>query len=234
MKNDKPLAVFGIITDVQYADHPDKVSNGTMRYYRSSLKHINRAVNSWKSEDLTSFKLILQLGDLIDGKCQRYSYAALNKVLKEFELMSDCQLLHIWGNHEMYNFSRFRLTKTPLNTARILNQFKNGGNYFTYDASDKIKLICLDYYELVHSTLFNKSDKKKGYGRMYKEVESLLKDKGQDPDKEEINEKRIKFSGGIVILSLYNFLFFFFNLEDLILRSEFNSNWMVGKSVGKL
>ncbi len=193
-----PLAVFGLVTDVQYANYPNKNSNGKMRYYRDSLNHINKAIKSWQAEN-TSLKLILQLGDLIDGKCQKQPYAAMAKVLQEFEKMSNSKVLHVWGNHEMYNFSRYKLKKTPLNTAKFLNQSESDGNYFTFDVTDKIVLICLDYYEIVHSTLFNRYGKKTD--TELEEVNKLLQAADKDPVKEMHNKKRILFSGGIDWLS---------------------------------
>ncbi|XP_059142716.1 manganese-dependent ADP-ribose/CDP-alcohol diphosphatase-like [Physella acuta] len=64
---DKSQLTFGIIADIQYADHNDgpDFSNTKTRYYRSSLKLARNAIEKWKSmEDPVAF--VIQLGDLID------------------------------------------------------------------------------------------------------------------------------------------------------------------------
>lgn len=144
--HEKPLATFGLLSDVQYADADDTV-RGTfkcMRYYRNSLNLVKEAVRNWQTYSKTTgnqFKFILQLGDLIDGKCKKIndSHRSMNLILDELnELFKDessvdashdsasdkqsPRVLNIWGNHEFYNFSRQELLKSPLNTARLLNQ----------------------------------------------------------------------------------------------------------------
>lgn len=65
MENDsgKPLVKFGIITDIQYADLPDRPAwydPSKTRYYRSSLDHVKQAFDYWTSSDSCLFAL--QLG----------------------------------------------------------------------------------------------------------------------------------------------------------------------------
>lgn len=58
-----PLVKFGIITDIQYADLPDRPAwyDATKtRYYRSSLDHVKQAFDYWTSSDSCLFAL--QLG----------------------------------------------------------------------------------------------------------------------------------------------------------------------------
>jgi len=70
----------------------------------------------------------------------------MTKVLNIFNK----NVLHVWGNHEMYNFKRSELIDTPLNTARVLNYERRGvnSNYYMYEVSASLSLICLDLYEL--------------------------------------------------------------------------------------
>ena len=66
MGDNRPLAVFGLLADIQYADHMTKISAGKMRYYRESLSHIQKAISLWKSHEAEcgmNLKFILQLGD---------------------------------------------------------------------------------------------------------------------------------------------------------------------------
>jgi hypothetical protein len=176
-----PMVAFGLLTDVQYADTDDFITiYGSHRFYRNSLNQVRKAVDSWRAYELqtnTKLSFILQLGDLIDGKAKSNPHQAIGHVLGELERQfSDSKqnsnrLLHIWGNHEMYNFKREILVNTPLFTRRSLNQTDNHSdraNYYTYDISPRLVLICLDYYEL--SVIGNEAD-----SQHYIEAMDLLK-----------------------------------------------------------
>jgi manganese-dependent ADP-ribose/CDP-alcohol diphosphatase len=170
--NEKPVVVFGLFTDVQYADIDDASihENKCYRYYRSSLKLVKNAVDYWKKyEDKTNtqIKFIIQLGDLIDGKCKNIndSHASLQRVIKVMQKLfsnshektdltaisndTEVKLFHIWGNHEFYNFTRNEIIDMPLNTARELKQNTNSpnANYYFYDLTSNLRLVCLDFYE---------------------------------------------------------------------------------------
>ncbi len=104
---------------------------------------------------------------MIDAKSRHIddSIPAMNRVLCELNRIFDndtaysgykqfCEadsypkLLHIWGNHEFYNFSRDELVLTELNTAKHLNpSVHSKANYYTFRVNDKLKLICLDFYD---------------------------------------------------------------------------------------
>jgi Predicted phosphohydrolases len=64
----KPLLKIGVIADIQYAPIPDGHSyNGKPRYYRHSLVAARHAAHHFKKEKVD---LVVNLGDIIDGKCQ--------------------------------------------------------------------------------------------------------------------------------------------------------------------
>ncbi|XP_031179878.1 manganese-dependent ADP-ribose/CDP-alcohol diphosphatase isoform X1 [Sander lucioperca] len=114
-----PLFTFGVIADIQYADIDDgyNFTRTRRRYYRSSLKLLRNARESW-SETAVKPEFILQLGDIIDGfnKGQGASDRALHTVLREFS-SGPAELHHVWGNHEFYNFSRSSLLRSQLNSS---------------------------------------------------------------------------------------------------------------------
>ncbi|XP_028424442.1 manganese-dependent ADP-ribose/CDP-alcohol diphosphatase isoform X1 [Perca flavescens] len=114
-----PLFTFGVIADIQYADIDDgyNFTRTRRRYYRSSLKLLRNAWESW-SESAVKPEFILQLGDIIDGfnKSQDASDRALHTVLREFT-SGPAELHHVWGNHEFYNFSRSALLRSQLNSS---------------------------------------------------------------------------------------------------------------------
>ena len=160
---DELIAVFGLITDIQYARCENGISydKKRIRYYENSVNLVRNAVQAWKKEEKelnTRFKFIIQLGDIIDGKAKQNneSIESMNLVLNELKkLFSDdeinkqnLKLLHIWGNHEMYNFKRKELINLELNTAKILQpDYIDDANYYTYDVTDNLRLICLDLYQ---------------------------------------------------------------------------------------
>jgi manganese-dependent ADP-ribose/CDP-alcohol diphosphatase len=160
LKHD-PLIAFGILADVQYADVDDCLVYGRMRYYRSSLDLFKNAIDDLKRNP--NVKFILQLGDLVDGvrgaenkpddqvKCLDVALGVLDE--------STLPTLHLWGNHEVYAFGRDFLAKSALNTCRRLKQ-KNAAaatatandsdllNYYFYDVTDNLRIVCLDVYEI--------------------------------------------------------------------------------------
>lgn len=59
----EPLVKFGVITDIQYADLPNRPAwydASKTRYYRASLDHVKQAFDTWTSTDSCLFAL--QLG----------------------------------------------------------------------------------------------------------------------------------------------------------------------------
>ena len=151
------ISTFGLLADVQYADHDDHTVFGKQRYYRNSLNLVREAMAHWKRANV---KFVVQLGDLIDGKCKlnHDSAPSLRRTLDQFDQLSKddksdsntngVRLLHVWGNHEFYNFKRSDLVKSELNTAHTLAQnLDTNCNYYSYEATDFLKVICLDFYE---------------------------------------------------------------------------------------
>lgn len=143
----KLICEFGIITDSQYADIDDCQVYGRTRYYRSSLNQVKKAISDW-SKKKSHFKFVLQLGDIIEGfrgnKLNRVLH--LNEILNEFSKLNK-PVYHCWGNHEMYAFKLDYLAQSELNTARVLNQNLES-NYYFLDITDKLRLICLNQYEI--------------------------------------------------------------------------------------
>lgn len=63
-----PLVTFGVIADIQHAPIPDGFSyGGKPRYYRHALLAANHAAKHFEEANVD---LVLNLGDIIDGKCQ--------------------------------------------------------------------------------------------------------------------------------------------------------------------
>ena len=86
MNNEPPLARFGVLADVQYADVDDLEQYGRVRYYRNSRSLLRSAVNDWKKQN-TEF--ILDLGDLVDAVKSKSYHSDLELVLHEMSLLFD-------------------------------------------------------------------------------------------------------------------------------------------------
>ena len=64
----EPRFKFGVLADIQYAPIPDGYSfAGVLRYYRHSLEVARHAAEHFENAEA---EVVLNLGDIIDGKCQ--------------------------------------------------------------------------------------------------------------------------------------------------------------------
>lgn len=176
---EQPLAIFGVLSDIQYADIPNtSYGFNRTRYYRNSLTLLANAIKNWQNSAHTAnqnLKFVLQLGDLIDSQSIKTNAAekavitvletyesSFNKTYQQANTDDKVPILHIWGNHEMYCFKRSFLLKTPLNTSKYssfqdnLNNNSNA-NYYSIEVTHNVVLICLDFY--CFSVLgYNKTD----------------------------------------------------------------------------
>ena len=174
----KPVLVFGILTDVQYGKIDDMVIYGRTRFYRNGINLMRRAVDDWRNAPATHgqpLAFILQLGDLIEGwrvfdKAEMIEnvyalIAELNVLFGDDQSPQQVpKVLHIYGNHDCQGLGRRFLTASPLNTSRLIADQRNEAkepsdltNYYYVDICDKLRLICIDQYE-VCSLGYEKSD----------------------------------------------------------------------------
>jgi manganese-dependent ADP-ribose/CDP-alcohol diphosphatase len=203
---DKPIVSFGLISDVQYADHGNSLNyrKDRIRYYRNSINLVKEAVSVWHKNIIEdNFKFIIQLGDLIDGKCANYKTNALNLLLKELksdfnEIIPDFRMFHVWGNHEFHNFKRYELVNTELNSARLWNnEVSSNANYYTVEVTNEIKLIVLDFYEF--STLGYDEDNEifKQAMELLKKYNPIHKDLYNNEGLEGNDKRFIRINGGL-------------------------------------
>jgi manganese-dependent ADP-ribose/CDP-alcohol diphosphatase len=156
--SEQPSAIFGVLSDIQYADVENNSYHGLnrKRYYRNSLTLLSNAITEWQnSAQKVNQKLhfVLQLGDIIDSNSndtdsEKAALTVLEKYISSFKSSHGIvPLLHIWGNHEMYCFKRSHLVNTLLNTSKHLEQNLNSNaNYYSYEVTHDVVLICLDFY----------------------------------------------------------------------------------------
>jgi manganese-dependent ADP-ribose/CDP-alcohol diphosphatase len=185
----EPLVTFGILADVQYANVDDLEQYGRIRYYRNSLNLLRSAISDWKSLKRTSneIKFVLDLGDLVDAVKSKAYFDELNLILNEIDTLFDTNtlnnVLHVWGNHEVYGCTRRTIVNIPrMATAKHLNQFneKSMNNYYFKDITDRVRLVVLDLYEISplgyeeHDEIYQNSNK-------FLEAQQNLKRNSKDP-----------------------------------------------------
>jgi len=104
-----PAYAMGLIADVQWADADDgwNFARTTRRCFRGALDQLKRSVDWWNLQELVA---VAQLGDLIDGRNAKagQSESALAGALAQLGRLR-APVLHVVGNHELYNFDRATL-----------------------------------------------------------------------------------------------------------------------------
>ena len=136
----EPLASFGIISDVQYADIPDGRSfHGVPRYYRHSLLVLQRAVKKWNEEKL---KFVINFGDSVDGFCPKdQSLSAVTNIVGEYSRFNG-PVYHMIGNHCLYNLPREKLLP-------LLNiHGRDSLGYYEFSPVPEYRFVVLDGYDI--------------------------------------------------------------------------------------
>lgn len=199
----EPIVSFGLIADIQYSDNEDRwnYTKTHLRRYRNSLKLVNEACRYWKKRT-HPISFILQLGDIIDGISftNKTSEQDLKSVLDEFQkIFPQLPIYHIWGNHELYNFSRKELLNGPL--CSFDTKDISPGHYGTFEVCPNLRIIALDTYEF--SALGVDTD-----DPIYIEAMDLLKkhntnESPNDPTNLRGHQRRfVQFNGGITSTQL--------------------------------
>ena len=159
MANDsRPLCVFGVIADVQYADTDDGMKSyfaqTVHRYYRRSLQLVKTAVRDWSTGQWKA-EFVLQMGDLIDGCNARLgaSRSAFDSVMTE---LTKCEhfVYHVLGNHELYNFTHDELLvfdhmkPSFINEGGISTPVPGTTGYYHFSPAEGFRIVVLDNYEI--------------------------------------------------------------------------------------
>lgn len=165
----EPLAVFGVLTDVQYADCdnlPASYDASKLRFYRGSLNQVDVAFKFWE-EHSSKIQFVLQLGDIIDGRsrwCDGGSYVSLRDTLQHFEKHTSIPTFHTVGNHELYNFDRKNLAQLFYESVMKINippeifspkkpieddsPLSSPVLYYKFNPVNSVKFISLDCFDV--------------------------------------------------------------------------------------
>jgi manganese-dependent ADP-ribose/CDP-alcohol diphosphatase len=151
---------FGAIADVQYANSENGADfkKTVVRRYRNSLKLLKAAIDEWTMQEKTvgyPIQMIVQLGDLLDGRCQETNKdrdICLQQILEQFNRMpSNVPRFDVIGNHELYNFTREELNDPngPLHTSFSNDEIlQKPSTFFSRVIVAGIRIINLDAYEI--------------------------------------------------------------------------------------
>ncbi|GAB6020381.1 hypothetical protein CHUAL_003089 [Chamberlinius hualienensis] len=142
------LLSFGVLTDVQYADREDHISwysADKMRYYRSSLDHVRKAMNEWTNgKERVSF--VMQLGDLVDASNRTLGLDSELAFRRCLDTLSQSQLpiYHVIGNHEVDTFQRSKLAEYNFLKGAKEQEY----HYYSFRPADNVVVIVLDCFEV--------------------------------------------------------------------------------------
>eukprot|EP00934_Nitzschia_sp_Nitz4_P008149 Nitzschia sp. Nitz4//scaffold38_size140716//28746//29912//NITZ4_003130-RA/size140716-processed-gene-0.27-mRNA-1//1//CDS//3329550027//8139//frame0 len=168
---EKPTFTTGIIADIQYAPIPDGHSySGVPRYYRHAAEVARHAFEHFEEEKAD---MAINLGDIIDGKSKNPEDHggetppdgmdgpdyALGHVLDALSPYSNGPVLHIHGNHCLYNFDR----KTLRDRLGIPFKKEPCGElvgYYSY-IRENVRFIALDGYDIAFMKRHPESSRKR-------------------------------------------------------------------------
>ncbi|KAL3936317.1 MAG: hypothetical protein SGBAC_008348, partial [Bacillariaceae sp.] len=215
----------GLVADIQYSPIPDGFSfSGSPRYYQYALEVAKHAFGHFNQDDdghQHAIELVINLGDIIDGKCQDMgqfdgdpiviaqagddpAMYALNHVLDAISQYTKGPILHTYGNHCLYNMDRKQLQdKLGIEFVKELSGEKYDHELVGYNSHVHmgIRFVTLDSYDIcMMQRCPDTSDKRK-------QAEALLRqhnpnyvkdDNMNSPEGLEDLEKRfVGFNGGV-------------------------------------
>lgn len=145
---DEPIFTMGVLADIQYAPIPDGHSySGSPRYYRHALVAAQHAAQHFQDEMVD---LVINLGDIIDGKCAKSEdgEAAVDNVLNALSIYTHGKTLHTYGNHCLYNMDRPTI-QTKLGIPFVTEPCGDLVGYYSHLVPDSnVRFLILDSYDV--------------------------------------------------------------------------------------
>lgn len=147
LDSSKHILTIGILADIQHAPVIDGFSwKGQPRYYRYALEQARSAARHFQDEKVS---LLINLGDIIDGKCATAEHGekAIDNVLDALSEYTHGRILHTYGNHELYVHGREEIFQ-KLNIPFVIEDATSElVGYYSF-VTNKIRFIVLDSYDI--------------------------------------------------------------------------------------
>jgi manganese-dependent ADP-ribose/CDP-alcohol diphosphatase len=214
----KPILTIGILADIQYAPIPDGHSfSGSPRYYRHALVAAKHAANHFQRENVD---LVVNLGDIIDGKCQEIDkhcqeeeghvpfqeknenldpgHGAVDDVLKALSEYKG-KILHAYGNHELYNLNREDIAM-KLGIPFVREDSGDLVGYYAHDSPCKtVKFVVIDSYDIAMMKRCPDTSVKyqKACDILQKNNPNYPDDENSPQGMEGVQKRVVAFNGGI-------------------------------------
>lgn len=204
----EPLLSMGVIADIQHAPIPDGASyGGVPRYYKHALEVAGVAAQHFQQSKVD---LVLNLGDIIDGKCttdfitdnedensKGVGLEAIQNVVKALSAYKNGPILHTYGNHELYNLSRESIGKI-LDIPFVKESNDDLVGYRSY-VKNNFRFIVLDTYDIaMMGRCPQTSEKRKKAEQILAKHNPNYPEKENSPENLEGVQKRfVAFNGGI-------------------------------------
>jgi manganese-dependent ADP-ribose/CDP-alcohol diphosphatase len=209
-----PRFTVGLIADIQYAPIPDGASySGNRRYYRHSLEVARQAFKHFEEEQVD---LVLNLGDIIDGKCQNIALNggdpvpegidpgqfSLDHVLEALSPYTKGPILHNYGNHCLYNLDRATLAE-KLGIPFFKEPCGDLVGYFDH-VHQGVRFVMIDSYDVaIMQRCENTSQKRKEASEILSKNNPNYAKNMNSPEGLEGLEKRfVGFNGAVGALQL--------------------------------
>jgi manganese-dependent ADP-ribose/CDP-alcohol diphosphatase len=204
-----PRFSVGVIADIQYAPIPDGFSfTGNPRYYRHSLDVTRVAAQHFEREKAT---LVLNLGDIVDGKCQDIpghggdavpegidpGHSSVEAVLEALQSYTHGPILHTYGNHCLYNLDRETLA-SKVGVVFVQEPCGDLVGYHSY-LHDSIRFVVVDSYDVaILRRCPETSDKRKRAHQLLVQQNPNFPVQENSPDGlDGTNKRYVAFNGGV-------------------------------------
>ena len=205
------ILTMGVIADIQHAPIPNGFSySGTPRYYRHSLSTAKHAAQHFEKEQVS---LVVNLGDIIDGKCQEVhihcqeendyipssndpGHDAIDNVLDALSEYSG-DILHTYGNHELYNLSREDIGK-KLNIPFVKEECGElVGYYYKTSHCNKIRFVVIDSYDVAIMKRNEGIKRQKAVSILHQNNPNYPEKENSPEGLEGVNKRFVAFNGGV-------------------------------------
>lgn len=206
----QPLLSIGVVADIQHAPVPDGASfSGTPRYYKYALEVAGVAAKHFQEAKVD---LLVNLGDIIDGKCALTSdtidmnederenivgKVAMKNVINALNAYKNGPIIHTYGNHELYNLSREDIGK--MLCIPFVQETKADLVGYRSIVKNQVRFIVLDTYDVaIMGRCPDKSEKRKQAERILAQNNPNFPENENSPENMTGLQKRfVAFNGGI-------------------------------------